>query len=1151
MQLHNISAVEEPESMAGGEFVTRDGERFYLIRDFDRMPPFFMSVISSGDLWLFISSTGALTAGRVSADQALFPYVTVDKIHDAALHTGSRTLFRLEGPAGYRFWEPFNREHDDRYALRRNLYKNVLGSCILFEEINEDLELRFSYDWRMSEEHGFVRRAGLENLSTQGRHVEVLDGLQNLMAAGTPRSGQDLTSNLVDAYKWSELDPTTGLAMYGLYSGISDRAEPCESLRANTVYALGAGNSSRLLSSEQLDEFRRGAQPRNETLRRGVRGAYFVHMHRVLAANEEAVWQLIADVEKSQSDITRQLAAMESPDTVAAALERSLLDAGDMLSSIMGRADAFQSTGEEPVSAHHYANVLFNVLRGGIFNNGYRISSAALAPSIRHFNSATARAHQEFLESLPDTIELNELLRLASKQEDPQLRRLCYEYLPITFGRRHGDPSRPWNRFNIDLKDEHGNPRLSYEGNWRDIFQNWEALCFSYPEYAESIIAKFLNASTRDGYNPYRITDRGIDWEVEDPDDPWSYIGYWGDHQIIYLQKLLELSGQFHPEQLSVLLDERLFAFANVPYRIRTFSEVRLDPKSTVVYDESLAEEIDRRVAAMGADGKLVLAAGGDVLLVTLAEKLLIPLLTKLSNLVPGGGIWMNTQRPEWNDANNALVGNGVSMVTLYYMHRYIAGLLELLAEGPEYLSLSAAVVEWMESIYEVLQSEEADRAPADPAARFRVVRRLVEAADAYRARIYTESPDSESADCSRETVLALLRCSLQRVNETVVRGERDDGLYHAYNLMHIEGEQALCEHLYLMLEGQVAVLSSGALPADRVPQILDALFRSDCYRADIDTFMLYPDRALPRLLERNRIPDGAMPEEVVSAMQARGDRRLFETDAGGVMRFNADFRNAGDLLDMLDTLRDDYDSSLIDRVTGSLMDLYERVFQHRAFTGRSGGMFAFEGLGSVYWHMVSKLLLAVQENYFAALDSGAGDKLLKALGDAYYRVRSGIGFNRTPQEYGAFPTDPYSHTPAHAGAQQPGMTGQVKEEVLTRFGELGLRVAGGIVHFAPTLLRLREFRDDPGELRYLDLESEWQTLSLRPGSLAFTWCQVPVIYELTHDDRELTLTLDDGREERSNSLALSRENTASIAKREGRLRSITVRLPRSSLLGD
>ena len=44
-----------------------------------------------------------------------------------------------------------------------------------------------------------------------------------------------------------------------------------------------------------------------------------------------------------------------------------------------------------------------------------------------------------------------------------------------------------------------------------------------------------LNASTADGYNPYRITNNGIEWEEPDDSDPWASIGYWGDHQIIYL----------------------------------------------------------------------------------------------------------------------------------------------------------------------------------------------------------------------------------------------------------------------------------------------------------------------------------------------------------------------------------------------------------------------------------------------------------------------------------------------------------------------------------------------------------------------------------------------------------------------------------------
>ena len=65
-----------------------------------------------------------------------------------------------------------------------------------------------------------------------------------------------------------------------------------------------------------------------------------------------------------------------------------------------------------------------------------------------------------------------------------------------------------------------------------------------------------------------------------------------------------------------------------------------------------------------------------------------------------------------------------------------------------------------------------------------------------------------------------------------------------------------------------------------------------------------------------------------------------------------------------------------------------------------------------------------------------------------YFKIRSGLSASKTPKEYGAFPFDPYSHTPSHSGAQQPGMTGQVKEEILTRFGELGCFVNDGCIMF-------------------------------------------------------------------------------------------------------
>jgi hypothetical protein len=128
----------------------------------------------------------------------------------------------------------------------------------------------------------------------------------------------------------------------------------------------------------------------------------------------------------------------------------------------------------------------------------------------------------------------------------------------------------------------------------------------------------------------------------------------------------------------------------------------------------------------------------------------------------------------------------------------------------------------------------------------------------------------------------------------------------------------------------------------------------------------------------------------------------------------------------------------------GPILAIFEETFNHRAFTGRSGTFFAYEGLGSIYWHMVAKLLLAVQEVYQQAIAHGEDEAIISALAEHYYDIRAGLGYEKSPEVYGAFPTDPYSHTPWGAGAKQPGMTGQVKEELLTRWGELGVLVHEG-----------------------------------------------------------------------------------------------------------
>ena len=67
----------------------------YKIKNVDMMDPFLMSLTSSDNHWMFISSNGALTAGREKADNSLFPYITDNLIHTSLNTTGPKTKIEL------------------------------------------------------------------------------------------------------------------------------------------------------------------------------------------------------------------------------------------------------------------------------------------------------------------------------------------------------------------------------------------------------------------------------------------------------------------------------------------------------------------------------------------------------------------------------------------------------------------------------------------------------------------------------------------------------------------------------------------------------------------------------------------------------------------------------------------------------------------------------------------------------------------------------------------------------------------------------------------------------------------------------------------------------------------------------------------------
>jgi hypothetical protein len=1100
------------DRLVRGDYCLLDDEEFFRIANVDQMPAFFMSMVSSEDHWMYIASNGALSCGRRDANGALFPYYSADKLLDMQASAGPKTLIRIHAsdfaverlgsanealPTNPVCWQPLATV-DSSFEVQRCIFKNRCGSRIVFEETNRTLQLAFRYQWAFSQQFGFIRTATLVNLSDQDREVVVLDGIENLRSPGTDQNFQMRFSNLTDAYKKSELVRPSQMGVFYLSSIPTDRAEPSEGLLATVAWQSGLYDPLVLLSNRQIPKFVRGGVLQTEEDVRGQRHCFFVSQPLILESRSSQSWNIVADVNQDHSDlIEKQALIVEKSDTMDSLLRTDIQANEATLLRYASQADGLQSGAIPSRTNRHLSNTLFNTMRGGLPIDGYRIDRAEFIEHVGRCNALVANAYQAVLNQLPEQLEREELEARIRETGSRDLMRIAAEFLPLTFSRRHGDPTRPWNVFQINTRDDKGKRRIGYEGNWRDIFQNWEAMSLSFPFYLPAMIFRFVNASTLDGYNPYRLSSRGYDWERVHPDDAWASFGYWGDHQIVYLLKLLEAAESFVPETLYRSLQECHCVYADIPYRIRDCVSIRQNPRQSIGYDLAVEQKIQDRVAVTGSDGQLACDQAGQIHYVSLLEKLLLTSMVKLCNYVPAGGVWLNTQRPEWNDAQNALAGNGASIVTVCYLRKFLITVRQLLQRvSDSKVHLSAEVASFIEQLDAIFQSDWLLRQSLhSDQARSVLVDQLQRAAEQHRRLVY--SGFSGSYQCvPNSTLERLLDSAEQSLNETLRCSRRSDGLFHSFNLLDFQPQSIGVQHLEEMLEGQVAILESGLLTASEASQLLESLRQSRLYREDQTSFLLYPDREMPRLLEKNHISHQRWEQLpfTVQALAGTGRDSLIRCDVNGNYHFAGSLRNAEDLKSEISKLaaKSHQERRLSEADCRELCQLWEETFRHRQFTGRSSTFFAYEGLGSIYWHMVSKLALAAAKCSLKAYDEK--DAFASRLLEQFRSINAGIWRNKSPQLYGAFPTDPYSHTPRHAGAQQPGMTGQVKEDILIRWLEIGVRCRNGIMSIGPSWLEPSEFLKSSGKLEFIDLAGQPTSLQLPCDSFGFTICQVPVI---------------------------------------------------------
>jgi hypothetical protein len=503
----------------------------------------------------------------------------------------------------------------------------------------------------------------------------------------------------------------------------------------------------------------------------------------------------------------------------------------------------------------------------------------------------------------------------------------------------------------------------------------------------------------------------------------------------------------------------------------------------------------------------------------------------------------MNTQRPEWNDANNALVGAGASMVTLYYLRRFLVFARELFRQEPGgEIELSAELAVLFGQVFDTLESYlPLLNAPISDRDRKSILDALGSAGSIYREKLYVQGISGERSVVSVARLQSFCDSALKHLDHSIHANRRSDGLYHAYNLITVAGNEIRTRRLHEMLEGQVAVLSSGALTPAQSVALLEVLRNSSLYRADQNSYILYPDRPLPYFLEKNNVPQREVEKsKLLMSMLERDDHRIVVRDVEDGIHFNASFCNSVILKQVLHELKKSDFRPLAKKEEQQILGLYEKVFDHQSFTGRSGTFYKYEGLGCIYWHMVSKLLLAVREVLERAVASGADESILQQLRAHYNSVYDGLGVHKSPAVFGAIPTDPYSHTPGFAGAQQPGMTGQAKEDFIARMGEMGVQVENGELAFVPQLTSRTEFLAESKTFHYCDVKGNQRTLNLERDTVAFTYCQVPVVAHRSGPPH-IRVTFADGISQLVDGLKLDAATSAAVFDRLGTIQRLDV----------
>ncbi|MCU0104836.1 hypothetical protein N7603_04115 [Acholeplasma vituli] len=606
-------------------------------------------------LWSFYVNRGQVITsfGRRDKNGAILEFFPANAAYMYTKTIGFRTFIRVNGI----IYEFFKEE-----GLNQHLY--VEKESVSISEINETIELKVTvkYFTLPNEKVGaLVRKVTFENLSNRKRHIEVLDGLTQILPSGIDYGGFKAISNLLQS--WMDVDFKPGYAFYKLRASTGDSAEVSEVTDGNFYLSKLEDETVKIIADTRLvfDMDTAFAKPYG----------FMYHAFDAFVSKPQVVVNQVPCAFSAFSYDLDKKVTLNS--LVGYTSDRGLLDEyveklnteflmeKDLENSkLHGEiTQAIETETAEPLfDAYLKQCYLDNLLRGG---EPFPIETA----------DGTASYH--------------------------------------LFSRKHGDLERDYNFFVIEPEYySQGN------GNFRDVLQNRRNDTLFHRFVKDHNLWHFASLISADSYNPLsiegiqfeyhsQVSHKGLEEFLKKPFTPGSLYkklidlgnsdnvaettmkivlksskpvikasfgeGYWNDH-FTYIYDLIEGFLDIYPEQEESLL------FNQSKYRFfDNHTDVLPREEKTVLTKDGKVRQYGALAHHHGDSDWLLIDQ--KPVSVTLASKLLTLVLNKYGLLDPAGiGLSYDANKPGWNDAMNGLpglFGSGVSeMFELKRLNQYL-----------------------------------------------------------------------------------------------------------------------------------------------------------------------------------------------------------------------------------------------------------------------------------------------------------------------------------------------------------------------------------------------------------------------------------------------------------------------------------------------